>query len=132
MPVSRRASGLNFLQAKGNWQMARSKKPVTTTGNIGGEAPILASERQNTEDESKPSPASIRSEQTGTKPVSTAEALSLWQTACFDLQSYGFSVAILARNNRIFMLLAPPASIGKLTYADGHFRIDGVPVSDVA
>lgn len=111
--------------------MAQQKRQGTTIGNTDGKAPILASEKPSTEGQSKPSPASTGNEQAGTKPVSVAEALSLWQTACFDLQSYGFKVAILARDNRVFMLLAPPASIGKVTFEGGHFRLEGVPVSEV-
>lgn len=111
--------------------MAQSKKRETIIGNTDGKAPILASEKPSMAEGSKLSPASTGDGQTGTKPVSVAEALSLWQTTCFDLQSYGFKVAILARDNRVFMLLAPPASIGKLTFSDGHFRIDDVPVLEV-
>ena len=111
--------------------MAQPKRQVINTGSTDGKAQILASAKQSTADDSKPSQASIGVGQNDTKPVSVAEALSLWQTACFDLQSHGFKVAILARDNRIFMLLAPPASIGKVTYEAGHFRIDGLPVSDL-
>ena len=79
----------------------------------------------------KQSPPDTGKGQSGTKPLSVAEALSLWQTACFDLQSYGFKAAILARDNRIFMILAPPASIGKLTFENGHLKLDGLPVSEL-
>lgn len=111
--------------------MAQSKRPATNTGNTDGKVPILANVKLNTAEGLKPSQASIEPAQSDTKPVSVAEALSLWQTACFDLQSHGFKVAILARDNRIFMLLAPPASIGNVTFSDGHLRIDGLPVSDL-
>jgi len=109
--------------------MAKSKKQVTTIGNGHGN-PILAGSAV-TAGGLKQFPPDTGKGQSGTKPLSVAEALSLWQTACFDLQSHGFKVAILARDNRIFMLLAPPASIGKVTYEAGHFRIDGLPVSDL-
>ncbi len=111
--------------------MAQQKRPATNTGSTAGKAPILASAKQSTADGLKPSQASIAPAQSDTKPVSVAEALSLWQTACFDLQSHGFKVAILARDNRVFMLLAPPASIGNVSFSDGHLRIDGLPVSDL-
>ena len=93
--------------------------------------PILANAKQSMVDELKPSQASIEDGQNVTKPVSVAEALSLWQTACFDLQSHGFKMAILARDNRVFLMFAPPASIGKISFLEGHFYIDGVPVSEL-
>ena len=111
--------------------MAKSRKQGINTGSTAGKAPILASEKPNTAEDLKPSQASIEDGQNVTKPVSVAEALSLWQTACFDLQSYGFKAAILARDNRIFMILAPPASIGKLTFENGHLKLDGLPVSEL-
>ena len=111
--------------------MAQPKRQATNTGNIAGKAPILASAKQSTADDSKPSQASIGVGQNDTKPVSVAEALSLWQTACFDLQSSGFKLAILARDNKVFMLLAPPASIGNITFEAGHLRIEGKPVSEL-
>ena len=111
--------------------MAKPKRQATNTGSTDGKAPILASEKPSTAGGLKPSPASIEPVPSDTKPVSVAEALSLWQTACFDLQSHGFRLAILARDNKVFMLLAPPASIGKVTFEAGHLRIDGLPVSDL-
>ena len=111
--------------------MVQPKRHATNTGNIAGKAPILANAKQNMAVGLKPSQASIEDGQNVTKPVSVAEALSLWQTACFDLQSYGFKAAILARDNRLFMILAPPASIGKLTFENGHLKLDGLPVSEL-
>jgi len=111
--------------------MAKPKRQETSTGNGDGNRPILASEKQSMAGGSKQSPPDLGTGQSDTKPVSVAEALSLWQTACFDLQSYGFKAAILARDNRLFMILAPPASIGNLTFEAGHLKLDGVPVSDL-
>ena len=111
--------------------MAQRRKQETTIGNTDGKAPILASGKPSTEDGLIQSPASTGNAPSDTKPVSVAEALSLWQTACFDLQSHGFKVAILARDNRVFLLLAPPASIGNVTFSGGHFLLDGKPVSDL-
>ena len=111
--------------------MARSKRQETTIGNIAGKAPILANEKLSMVVESKPFPPDTGKGQSGTKPMSVAEALSLWQTACSDLQFYGFKTAILAENNEVLFLLVPPASIGKLTERDGHILIDGLPVSDL-
>ena len=111
--------------------MARSKRQETTIGNTAGKAPILASEKPSTEGESRQSQPDTGKGQSGTKPMSVAEALSLWQTSCSDLQSFGFKTAILARENRIFVILAAPASIGNVTVQGGHVKIDGVPVSDL-
>ena len=111
--------------------MAKSKRQDTVIGNIVGKAPILANAKPNTAGELKQSQASIGHAPKDTKPVSVAEALSLWQTSCSDLQAYGFQTAILARNNRVILLLAPPASIGEVTVKDGHLYIDGLPVSDL-
>ncbi len=111
--------------------MVKQRKQETSTGSGDGKAPILASGKQNTEVGLKPSQVSTEAAQTDIKPVSLSETLSLWQTACFDLQSQGFKVAILARDNRLFLLAQPPASIGKLTFEGGHLRLDGVPVSDL-
>ena len=111
--------------------MAKSRKQEINTGSTDGKAPILASEKPSTGEELKPSPASIEHAQSDTKPLSPAEALSLWQTACFDLQSQGFKVAILARDNRVYLIAQPPASIGKLTFEGGHIRLNGLPVSDL-
>jgi hypothetical protein len=109
--------------------MAKPRKQDITIGNGGGN-PILA-EKQSTAGGLKPSPPASKPAQNDTKPVSLTEALSLWQTACFDLQSYGFKTAILARDNRLYMIVSPPASIGQLTFVGGHLRVDGVPVSDL-
>jgi len=109
--------------------MAKQRKQVTTIGNGHGN-PILAG-KEATAGGLKQSLPDTGKGQNGTKPLSVAEALSLWQTACFDLQSYGFKAAILARDNRLFMILAPPASIGKLTFENGHLKLDGLPVSEL-
>jgi len=111
--------------------MAKQRRQETIIGSTAGKAPILASEKRSTVGQLKQSPPDTGKGQNGTKPLSVAEALSLWQTACFDLQSYGFKAAILARDNRLFMILAPPASIGKLTFENGHLKLDGLPVSEL-
>lgn len=113
--------------------MDKQKKQAGNTGSGDGKAPILASDGQNTEEKSKLSPASIENAQSVIKPISQAEALSLWQTACFDLQSHGFRTAILATaNNEVVFMFSAPASIGLLGVKNGHVTIDGVPVSDAA
>ncbi len=109
--------------------MAQSKRQVTSIGNGSGN-PILAQGSAVTEEGLKPSPPDTGKGLNGTKPLSVTEALSLWQTACFDLQSFGFQTAILADNNEVILLLVPPASIGKLTFEGKKLRLDGLPVSD--
>ena len=111
--------------------MAKQKRQETSTGSGDGKAPILASGKPSTEEKSIPFQLDSGKGQSDTKPVSVTEALSLWQTACSDLQSYGFKMAILARDNRLFLIAVPPASIGKLTFEGGHLRLDDVPVSDI-
>ena len=111
--------------------MAQQKKQAITTGSTDGKAPILANEKPSMAGELKPSRPDTGKGLNSTRPMSVAEALSLWQTSCFDLQSYGFKTAILAENNAIVFLLVPPASIGTVTEKDGHILIDGLPVSDL-
>lgn len=111
--------------------MAQPKRQAITTGNTAGKAPILASGKPSTAGGLKPSQTDTGKGQSGTKPLSVAEALSLWQTSCSDLQSFGFKTAILARDNRVFVILAAPASIGNVTVKNGHVHLDGVPVSDL-
>lgn len=122
---------MSFIPAKGNKKMAHGKKRVTSIGNTDGKAPILAQENPSMADGSKPSLPDTGKGQSGTKPLSVAEALSLWQTSCFDLQSFGFRTAILARDNRIFVIFEAPASIGDLTIKNGHVYLNDLPVSDL-
>jgi len=125
---------LNFSRVKGSKKMEHGKRPDTNTGNgSSGKKPILASENEldPTEEGLKPSPASTEIERGSTKPVSIAEALSLLQTLCSDLQSLGCKTAILAIEGRLYVRVIAPASIGKATFADGHIRFNGVPVSDL-
>ena len=110
--------------------MDKQKRQEINTGNGVGEARKPESAKRSTGEKSRPSQASIGNGQNATKPVSVSEALSLWQTACFDLQSSGFKLAIVTRNNRIYLIAEPLASIGEVTLENGHFKIDGLPVSD--
>lgn len=110
--------------------MDKPKKQVMPIGNGSGKTPILASGVEATAELSQPSRPDTGKGLKNTKPVSLREALSLWQTACFDLQSYGFKTAILAENNDVLLLISPPASIGLLTVKNGHILIDGLPVSE--
>lgn len=115
--------------------MVRGKKQDINTGSglNGSQTPILAS-GDGLDHTAGDLIQSLKPTETGredTKPVSPQEALGLLQTNCLDLRSLGFKVAILAVENRLYIRLVPPASIGKLAYYDEHIRIDGLPVSDL-
>lgn len=109
--------------------MEKQKKQAPDTGNGDGKTPILANGLQNMAGKSKPSqpPTSIAAN--GTKPVSVTETLSLLQTHCLDLRSLGCEVALVAKGNRVYIIVVTPASIGTLTTANGHILANGVPVS---
>lgn len=110
--------------------MEQSKKQAPDTGNGAGSQPILASAKPSTAAQSQPSQPSTSIGESGTKPVSLLEALSLLQTICFDLQSLGCQVSILARNNRFYIVGATPLNTGTLSIKAGHISINGVPVSE--
>ena len=109
--------------------MANSKKQDTNTGNGRTKTPILASEKDPTAEQSKPSQPRTSIGEGSTKPVSIPEALSLLQTLCLDLRSMDCEVAILAKGNRVYVIGAIPASIGNLKMSDtGHILLNGKPV----
>jgi hypothetical protein len=53
------------------------------------------------------------------------------QTSCFDLQSMGCEVSILARGKRLYLRVSVPSDTGTLEIKDGHIAINGKPVSDL-
>lgn len=109
--------------------MANSKRQDTNTGNGHTKTPILASEKDHTGEQLKPSQPRTSIGEGSTKPVSIPEALSLLQTLCLDLRSLDCEVAILAKGNRLYMIGAIPASIGSLKMSDtGHILLNGKPV----
>ena len=108
--------------------MANSKKRDTTTGNGSTKNPILASENVPTAGRLEQSQPLTSIGEGSTKPRSLAEALSLWQTNCFDLRSMGCEVTILARGKRLYMILAVPPDTGNLDVEQGHITIAGKPV----
>ena len=110
--------------------MEQPREQDTGIGNGDGNRPILASERQSMVDQSKPSLQSTNTAASNTKPVSLKEALSLLQTLCYDLQSMGCQVSILARKNRFYVVGAVPSDTGTLEIEQGHIVIDGKPVSE--
>ena len=107
--------------------MAKPRKQVITTGN-GSTKPILAQGKDPTAEQSQPSQPLTSIGVESMKPVSIPEALSLLQTLCLDLRALGCEMAILARNNRLYIIGAIPASIGKLAMDEGHITINGFPV----
>lgn len=108
--------------------MENTNEQGTIIGNGSTKIPILASESVPTVDPLKPSLPLTSIDTGSTKPVSVQEALSLLQTLCFDLRLMGCELAILARNNRLYIVLDPPASIGIVNMQNGHITIDGKPV----
>ncbi len=110
--------------------MEHSNEPVTNTGSGDGKIPILASDLQSTVEKSLPSLKSTSIAEGSTKPVSLLEALSLLQTLCLDLRSLKSEVAILARNNRLYVVVSVPSDTGVLAISDtGNITVDGKPVS---
>lgn len=107
------------------------KKPVIITGSIAGEVPILASAKPNTADPLPPSPPPTSIDDGSTKPRSIAEALSLLQTNSFDLRCLGCRVSVLAKEDRLYIIVTLPSNTGKLGMQGGHITLDDVPVSDI-
>ena len=112
--------------------MEQSKKPDTDTGSGSTPIPILAKENDHTADESKPSPTPTSIESGNTKPISIPEALSLLQTLCLDLRSMGSEVAILARKNRLYLIVSIAPDTGELAMSEkGHILLNNQPVSKI-
>lgn len=108
--------------------MAKSKRRDTDTGNGHTKTPILATEKDPTAGELKPSRTHTSIGDGSTKPVSMAEALSLLQTICFDLQSLGCKLQMVTRNNRFYLIGEVSASIGVLGLTEGHITLNNKPV----
>ena len=109
------------------------EKQEITTGNGTTEIPILASENAPTAAPSPqpPDPASIApsntaSETNGTKPQTLGETVSLLQTDCFDLKSFGCKVAILARDGKLFIAIEHPDHAFGFDTGKGHILIDSI------
>lgn len=110
--------------------MAKQKKQVIDTGNGLIKKPILASGKENTAEGLKQSQKSTSIGGGNTKPLSIREALSLLQTLCLDLRGLKCEVAILAKTNRLYIIVSTPASIGELGTKNGHITINELPVSE--
>ena len=108
--------------------MEQPKRQGTTTGNGSTKNPILAKENAPTEAKSKQSRKHTSIGDGSTKPRSLAEALSLLQSNIFDLLSMDCKTTILARENRVYVILTLPPDTGKAGIENGHITIDGKPV----
>lgn len=100
-----------------------TKKPDTTTGKLPEPTPILAGESAPTEAESKL--VRPRAESASSK---AALILAAWQTDCSDLQSQGLKLAILVKENKLYLMVEYPDHV--LGFEDGEFLLDGVKVSE--
>lgn len=108
--------------------MAKPKKQDIIIGSGSTKTPILATENAPTEGLSQPSRSFTSIEEGSTKPLSVLEALSLLQSLCSDLRSLNCHVAILARNDKLYLRIIPSASIG-FGFSEGHITVNGSPVS---
>ncbi|RPI95528.1 MAG: hypothetical protein EHM40_02940 [Chloroflexi bacterium] len=116
--------------------MEQLEKPDITTGNGTTKTPILASENDPTAAPSQPlpevasiEPASIAKETNGTKPQTLGETVSLLQTDCFDLRSFGCKVAILAKDGKIYIAVEHPEHSFGFDTGKGNILIDSIAVT---
>lgn len=108
-------------------------KQETTTGNGTTRTPILASASAPTVVPSQPSQeaasigqASTSKETNGTKPQSLNETVSLLQTDCFDLRSFGCKVAILAKDGKIYIAIEHPDHKFGFDTGKGNMLVDSI------
>lgn len=101
--------------------MDTGNSPDIITGNSTTPTPILASESEPTAAPSVPVPAPSE-----LASITVADVLSLLQTDCSDLRSKGLSVAILARENRLFLAVTYPDH--ELGFENGSITLDGKAV----
>jgi hypothetical protein len=109
------------------------EKPDITTGNGTSKTPILASAAEPTAVKSpRPrkadsiEPSNTAKETNGTKPQTLAETVSLLQTDCFDLRSFGCKVAILSKDGKIYLAIEHPAHTLDFDTDKGNITIDGI------
>jgi hypothetical protein len=121
------------LKESAKEKMEPQKKPEITTGNGTTETPILANESVPTAAPSQPRPEaasigqpSIASETNGTKPQTLSETVSLLQTDCFDLRSFGCKVAILAKDGKIYLAIEHPEHKFDFDTGKGNILIDSI------
>jgi hypothetical protein len=121
------------LKESAKVKMASPEKPDTTTGNGTTKTPILASEKGATAAVSQPrraaasiEPSNTAKETSGTKPQTLAETVSLLQTDCFDLRSFGCKVAILARDGKIYIAIEHPEHVFGFDTGKGNILLDSI------
>lgn len=115
--------------------MEQQKKQDIIIGNGILKTPILANEGEHTEDQSNQhlevgsiEQADTEKQTNGTKPQTLSETVSLLQTDCFDLKSFGCKVAILAQEGKIYLAIESPDHKFGFDTAKGNILIDGVSV----
>jgi hypothetical protein len=121
------------LKESAKVKMESPKKQDTITGNGITETPILADANVPTVVPSQPpqeaasiAPSSTEKETNGTKPQTLSETVSLLQTDCFDLRSFGCKVAILARDGKIYIAIEHPGHKFDFDTDKGNITIDGI------
>lgn len=128
-----KADAYLFLKESAKVKMESLEKQDTTTGNGITETPILASASAPTADLSKPlpeaasiAPASIEKQTNGTKPQSLTETVSLLQTDCFDLKSFGCKVVILAKEGKLYIAIEHPDHKLGFDTGKGNILVDSI------
>jgi hypothetical protein len=114
-------------------KMESLEKQDTTTGSGTTQTPILASEKDPTAVQSKPpqeaasiAPMNTSKPTSGTKPQTLAETVSLLQTDCFDLRSFGCKLVILARDGKIYIAIEHPDHSFGFDTVKGNITLDSI------
>ncbi len=115
---------MSFSRENGKKAENGSRQAVTT-GKPPIKTPILASGDGGTGEPSKP----VRTKPVSASITTVAEILALLQTDFYDLQSLGLKVTVMGKNGRLYMAVEYPEH--NLDTGNGHFTIDGVPVSKI-
>jgi hypothetical protein len=113
--------------------MESPEKQDIITGNGTSKIPILANENEPMADPlNKPQPAggivpsNTAKETNGTKPQTLTETVSLLQSDCFDLRSFGCKVVILTRDGRMYIAIDHPDHSFGFDIGKGNILIDDI------
>lgn len=116
--------------------MESLEKQDITTGNGISQTPILASEGGSMEEQSKQLQEADSIEQSdtakqtsGTKPQTLNETVSLLQTDCFDLKSFGCRVAILTKDGKLYIAVEHPDHKFGFDTGKGNILVDSIAAS---
>lgn len=101
--------------------MDEPRKRARITGKKTTKTPILAGENASTEAQLKPAPT-----ENVCVNITPAERLALLQTDFADLQTHGFTVAILATKGKLVVGITHP--FVALGFEDGQITFGGLPV----